>query len=74
MTAVLATTRDDIATYVQAVFLVYTLLIIAYINSIVLTVCSVAILVVLTCGCGGSKPQAKHAKPPPEQLSLPPRA
>jgi len=33
MTAVLATTRDDIATYVQAVFLVYTLLIIAYILS-----------------------------------------
>ena len=28
----------------------------------------VAILVVLTCGCGGSKPQAKHAKPPPEQF------
>jgi uncharacterized protein YggT (Ycf19 family) len=33
MTAVLATARDEIANYVQAVFYVYTLLIIAYILS-----------------------------------------
>ena len=33
MTVVLATTRDEIANYVQAVFWVYTLLIIAYILS-----------------------------------------
>jgi YggT family protein len=33
MTAVLATFRDDLASYVQAVFWVYTLLIIAYILS-----------------------------------------
>ena len=33
MTVVLATTRDEIANYVQAVFYVYTLLIIAYILS-----------------------------------------
>ena len=33
MTAVLATFREDLANYVQAVFLVYTLLIIAYILS-----------------------------------------
>jgi pimeloyl-ACP methyl ester carboxylesterase len=28
----------------------------------------VALLVLLACGCGGSKPEAKHARPPSEQF------